>query len=227
MQLTSTSARRGRGHRARAELGRERPRAGRRAVPDRTSAAPASRSAQTAARALPPAPSTSARRRRRSRGSAASEAGRVGVVGRDRAVRAEGQRVGRADRPRALGRRRRPARARPPCAGSSRWRRGSPPRRAARARSRRTAPAGPAAAGSSSSRRPSAASAAACIAGERGGPTGQPRTPRRRIATSAASSATCRPRPGAGLRCSAATSAWNFGTCAEKTWRPQVPGLTT
>ena len=49
----------------------------------------------------------------------------VGVVGHDLPVVAEDQRVGGSDRGGALGRRRWPAPARPPCGGWSRWRRES------------------------------------------------------------------------------------------------------
>ena len=75
VQLTSMSAGSAADvDRAHAELGGERARALGRPVPDPTSAAPASRSAQTTARALPPAPRTSAVRPRR-RLAAARRAG--------------------------------------------------------------------------------------------------------------------------------------------------------
>ena len=98
----------------------------------RTSRAPASSSAHTAARALPPAPSTSAvlpaRRERQRRDQRRG----VGVVGADRAVVVEHERVGGADRRRARGSPRRRAPAPPACAGSSRSRRGSRRRGSAR-----------------------------------------------------------------------------------------------
>ena len=165
VQLTSRSAAVG-ASTACADLGAQRVGALGRAVPDRHAAAPASRSAQTTARALPPAPSTSAVRPRGRPGSAAMQAGRVGVVGVDRAVGAEGQRVGRADRARAsvalVGERERgllvrDRHVRAEEAGGA----------AARGPSPRRARAGPAAAGSASPSGPSAASAALCIAGER------------------------------------------------------------
>ncbi len=87
----------------------------------RTSAAPASSSAHTAARALPPAPSTSAlwpaigprQRRDQRRG--------VGVVGDDRrALGPEDERVGGADRAGPRGWARWPAPAPPACGGWSR-----------------------------------------------------------------------------------------------------------
>ena len=64
-----------------------------------TSAAPASRSAQITARALPPAPSTSARMPCTPNPSAAIRARRVGVLGLDGAVGRERERVRRADLP--------------------------------------------------------------------------------------------------------------------------------
>ena len=93
VQLTRTSAATGVVDDARAELAR----ALGRAVPDRRRRRRPARSAQATARALPPAPSTQ-RGARRAAAERGEQAGRVGVVGVDRAVVAERQRVRRADR---------------------------------------------------------------------------------------------------------------------------------
>ena len=226
MQLTSTSAAAGRAHRAarpaRARAARRARACGCRSTPRRR---PRRSSAHTAARALPPAPSTSARLPAGGSPIAAIRPRRVGVLRGDRAVGRDRQRVRRADR---LARRRsrcRPAPARRACAGSSRWRRRSPSRRA-RARSlREQRRRRPAAADSASRRIPSEASAALCIAGERLCATGQPSTPRR-LATSSCTSEGARrsssPPPGRRRR--------SFRTAryvSEKTCSPQPSAPAT
>ena len=119
VQLTTISAARRSTARRRAVGQRDRGRSGVR-FQTATSAAPAARSAYTAARAAPPAPSTSARAPGRRLAAAPRAARRVGVVGVDGAVPLERERVRGADRARGRRSPRRRARARPPCAGSSR-----------------------------------------------------------------------------------------------------------
>ena len=141
--------------------------------------APASRSAQTAARAVPPAPSTTAPQARRI-GARSPRSGRArrccrhssrrrprtSACWRRRSARGVGRAVGERERRRA-------------CGARSRWRRRSP-RPAARARSPRSARAGPAAAGRCSRAARARAIAARCIAGERLWRTGQPTHAERR-----------------------------------------------
>ena len=142
-----------------------------------TSAAPASRSAHTAARALPPAPSTSARSPRGGAAKRGEQAGRVGVLRGDRPVGAEAERVGGADRhsgPAGVrGQRERGVLVRDGHVGAHEAR-----GRAARGSSRRTARAAPAGAGSASrpSRAPRAPRCASPVSGcarpaSRGRPT--------------------------------------------------------
>ena len=105
-------------------------------------------------------------------------AGRVGVVGVDRAVGREAQRVRGADRARRRGRAV-GERERGVLVGhASRWRRRTR-RQAARGPSPRTARGAPADAGSSSRAARAPRTPRCCIAGERLWKTGQPSTPRR------------------------------------------------
>ena len=181
VQFTSRSAgsaRRRRGRRARRRAARAR--SGVRFQTRDLGAAPRA-APSTTARALPPAPSTSAARARRGgSGSAAIRPGASVLSAWIAPVSREGQRVRGADRARARSRRRRRrARAPPPCAGSSRWRRRSPPRGSARTVSSKqlgrdgqqlVAPV-------VAARAPRAPRCASPASGC--GATGQPRTPRR------------------------------------------------
>ncbi len=117
VQLTSSRPARAAAPRARRARARALRALGR-AVPDRHLARARLGSAQTAARALPPAPSTSARSPRGEPAERRDQAGRVGVLGRDRPVGGERERVRGADRARGLAGAGRRARAPPACAGS-------------------------------------------------------------------------------------------------------------